>query len=594
MAKAGGKVAEEPGEVPAPGGTAGGASAGRAWIAAVVLLVAGFLAFESGFEGVFVFDDEEAILFNPQVRALPSVVEAMKAPRMTTLETRPLPSLSLAVNWSLGAEQPYGYHVFNLGVHLLATLLLFGLIRRLLRLDALRERLGGAADGLAFAVALLWCLHPLQTESVTYTVQRVESMMGVAYLATLLLSLRYFTTGRRGFAVGAWLTCLAGMACKEVMVTAPVVVFLMDACLVERRWLGALRRRAGFYAALASTWILLVWLVVVTGARQDSVGFDTEWVAGSDYVLDQLLAWGLYLRLAFWPHPQVFDYGWPFPVTAAQWLPGAALLAALVVGTLWALVKRPALGLAGAAFLLILSPTTTIVPIVTEVYAEHRMYLPLAAVLAVVVVGGYATFGRRVAAALGPGAASAVGWTLLAVAAGLLGWRTHARNLLYHSKATLWADTVAARPQNDRAHNQYGLALVVEGRRLEALPQFEEAVRLRPDYYYWRQSLATCLLELNRVAESEQQVDRVLELKPDFSQGNLLKGYILFRAGKLPEAERHLIQVLEVEPTNANAGQYLTQILETYRRQNRAEDLRRLEGEQRRLSELFQRSRTGG
>ncbi len=574
---------------PAPG-EAGSArpGAGRALLAALFLLVAGYLAYESSFEGIFVFDDEEAILTNPHVRSLSPLTEALKAPRMTTLETRPLPSLSLAVNYALGEFEPAGYHAFNLGVHLLATLLLFGLVRRVLRLPALRARFGGAADGLAFAVALLWSLHPLQTESVTYTVQRVESLMGLAYLATLYLSVRYFVSGRTATAVGAWFACLAGMACKEVMVTAPVVVWLLDATLVDGRF-TAVARRPWFYASLAATWVLLVWLVFVTGARQDSVGFDMEWVAGSTYVLNQFDAWGLYLRLAFWPQPQVFDYGWPVPVESwTEVLPGIALLAALVVGTLWALVKRPALGFLGAAFLLILSPTTSVVPIITEVYAEHRMYLPLAAVVALVVLGGYATVGRALAKRLGAGAAAGVGWVLLAVVAGVLAWRTHERNLLYHSKETLWAHTVEHRPLNDRAHNQYGLALVLAGRRDEAREQFEEAVRLRPEYYYWRQSLATCLFELGRRAEAEEQVRKVLELKPDFPLGNLLLGYMLLRDGKLPEAEGHLIRVLESDPTNAQAGQYLSQILQTYERAGRTEDLQRLKREQMRLSALFQ------
>ena len=574
----------------ARGGDVGAAERrpGGAWLAALVLLLAGYLAFENGFEGVFVFDDEEAILTNPHVQALPSVIEAMGAPRMTTLETRPLPSLSLALNYSLGEFEPRGYHVFNLGVHLLATLLLFGLVRRVLRLESLRERFGRRADGLAFAVALLWSLHPLQTESVTYTVQRVESMMGLAYLATLYFSLRYFTTRRRGFFAAAWLACLAGMASKEVMVTAPVVVYLLDALLVDRRW-SVLKRRAPFYGALAATWALLVWLVFATGARQDSVGFDMEWVAGRDYLLNQFAAWGLYLRLAIWPHPQVFDYGWPVPIDSwTRVLPGVALLGALVSGTLWALVKRPGLGFLGAAFLLILSPTTSVVPIITEVYAEHRMYLPLAAVVAFVVLAAHATLGRLLVSKLGATGAAGVGWSALVVAAGLLAWRTHVRNELYYSKEALWRDTVARRPENDRAHNQYGLALVLANKRAEAREQFAEAVRLRPEYYYWRQSLATCLYELGRLDECEAELARVLELKADFPLANLLQGFLLFRRGQHPQAEPYLLRVLEVEPTNASAGQYLTQILEGYRRAGRTADLQRLEREQARLQALWQ------
>ena len=104
--------------------------------------------------------------------------------------TRPLVGFTLAVNYAIGGLEPWGYHAVNLAVHILAALVLFGLVRRTLPNPRLRERIGGAATALALVVALLWLLHPLQTESVTYVSQRAEALMGLFYLLTLYCTAR--------------------------------------------------------------------------------------------------------------------------------------------------------------------------------------------------------------------------------------------------------------------------------------------------------------------------------------------------------------------------------------------------------------------
>ena len=144
--------------------------------------------------------------------------------RDTPVAGRPLVNLTFAINYAAGGLDPRGYRLTNLAIHLLAALTLFGLVRRTLRLPSLAPRFGEQATNLAWVAALIWMLHPLQTETIDYVTQRTESMMGLFYLLTLYCSVRALE-GRPGrWHVAAIVACAAGMACKESMVTAPVMV----------------------------------------------------------------------------------------------------------------------------------------------------------------------------------------------------------------------------------------------------------------------------------------------------------------------------------------------------------------------------------
>ena len=157
----------------------------------LVLIAAGWLAYSNSFTGSYFHGDVGSILENPTIRRLWPIWQPLSPPHADqiavglTVEGRPFLNLSLAINYALGGYRVWGYHALNLTVHLLAGLTLFGIVRSTLQQPALRERFGAAANELALATAVLWTVHPLQTESVTYIIQRAESIMGLFYLLTL-------------------------------------------------------------------------------------------------------------------------------------------------------------------------------------------------------------------------------------------------------------------------------------------------------------------------------------------------------------------------------------------------------------------------
>ncbi len=504
-------------------------------LAAAVIVLAVWAAYANSFSAPFVFDDLKSVTQNPTIRHLWPLSDVLSPPNTVTgAAGRPVVNLSLAVNYALGGLQVRGYHVVNALIHALAALALFGIVRRTLLRPVLRERFGSAALPLAFVAALLWALHPLQTESVTCIVQRTESLMGLFYLLTLYGFIRAVEApAPRRWEIFTVAACLLGMATKEVMVSAPLLVLLYDRTFVAGTFRAAWQARWRFYAALAATWLLLGWLATHTSQRGGVAGFGLG-VSSWDYAVTQCRAIILYLRLAVWPSPLVVDYGASVARVGEVW-PQALLLLALVAGTLVALRRRPVLGFVAFWFFAILAPSSSVVPLVSQTIAEHRMYLPLAAVVVLAVVGGYRWLGAR----------SLPVWLALAVAAG---WLTAVRNEVYRDPLTLWGDTVAKQPGNMRAQLNLGTALTEAGQLEEARERFAAAVRLDPGNAEARYGYGNILLRLNRPAEAVEQHEAAVRLRPDYADAHYVLGTALLRQGRAGEAVEHFETALRIRP----------------------------------------------
>jgi tetratricopeptide (TPR) repeat protein len=436
-------------------------------VAGAVLVVAGCLVYANGLSAPFVFDDHTAIVTNQQIRQVFPLSASLSPPPETPVNARPLINLSLAVNYAAGGLDVRGYHVTNLIIHLVATLVLFGVVRRTLELETGESVLRVQAENVAFASAMIWMLHPLQTEIVNYVTQRTTSLKGLLLLATLYCSIRALGPSRRRWQWAAVLSCAAGMACKESMVVAPLLVALYDRVFVYASVREAVARRGRLYAGLAGTWIVLG--ALMASQPRSTVGFETG-VGAWTYLLNQAAMIAQYLRLAAWPRGLVLDYGLPQPLALADVLVPALAVTGLGMATLVALVRWPRLGFLGAWFFIALSPTSSVVPIATEVGAERRMYLPLAAVVVLIVCGAVlVTAGSRRLKVLGVAAFLGVCvW---------LGAGTILRNDEYRSPLAL-AETVVERRPHGRAHLRFGAALVDAGRRGEAIEHFRRAKRL--------------------------------------------------------------------------------------------------------------------
>jgi tetratricopeptide (TPR) repeat protein/uncharacterized membrane protein len=541
------------------------------WLAAALIVAAGVIAYSNSFTGVFVFDDEPAIVENPQIRRLDSLTEAMKSPTGTTLSGRPVAALTFAINYALAPadardamrEPPprasaaetdrfhrnlWGYHAVNLLIHVVAALTLFGIVRRTLLTEVLRDRLGDRSSALALAVSLVWVVHPLTTSAVTYVVQRVESLMGLLYLLTVYCAIRAWAHPLP-WSTLAVTACALGMGVKESMVTAPIAVVLWDVTYAgrpaasERRWSS----RWTLYVALFATWVLLG-LLVSGGHRPAAAGFafaDWPWWR---YLLTQAGVIVHYLRLAFVPWPLVLDYGWPASRTAGAIAVPLVFVVALIAAAVWLLLRRRPSGFPAACFFLVLAPTSSVLPIVTEVAAEHRMYLPLAAIVSLVIISlviisiviiASLEWLRRLA--LPRLAAPAAVATIVVACAAL----TIERNVQYKSFERIWLATIHERPANARARNNYATALLARGRPAEAEEHLRVAVDIDPRYAEAQAGLGVALAAQGRYEEGIAHLRMATTIAPGFSAAQQSLGEAYAASGRMQDAVTHYARALE-------------------------------------------------
>jgi tetratricopeptide (TPR) repeat protein len=509
-------------------------------------------AYANTFHVPFIFDDLYTVVNNPSIRRLWPVWNALSPPHAggTTVIGRPVLNFTLAVNYALSGVTPWGYHAVNLAIHILAGLTIFGIVRQTLLQPALRERFGAAANELALATAVLWAVHPLQTESVTYLSQRAESLMGLLYLLTLY----GFIRGTASPSAGPWflfsiVACLLGMATKEVMVSAPLMVLLYDRTFVSGSFREAWRRRRSLYLALGGTWILLAYLVATAGGRGGTAGFGVK-ILWWQYALTQTCAITHYLRLSVWPHPLVFDYGTDVVTDMWQAAPCAVPIALLVIGTAISLWRWPVVGFVGCWFFAILAPSSSFVPVATQTVAEHRMYLPLLAIVAVTLAAAWRAC-RNISTRFNWPASNVRVWPETAIALTLaiaLAVTTFQRNAQYRSAQSIWADVVAKRPHNARAESCLAVALVDEGKLTEAIDLFHQALRANPRYGLGHSDLGSVLQSQGRTEEAIHEYQEALQCQPDLVRPRYNLGCILASQGKFAEAIEQYQDALRLEP----------------------------------------------
>jgi tetratricopeptide (TPR) repeat protein len=505
--------------------------------AALGIVLATVAVYRTTLSVPLIYDDRLWITWNPSIQHLARIGAVLSPPAGSVVCGRPVLSLSLALNYAAGGVSAWGYHLVNVAIHILAALALFGIVRRTLAYRPDMFPTGRDRIIPAFAVALLWAVHPLQTESVTYVIQRAESLMGLFYLLTLYCFIRGVQSGSRAWHLLTVLFCLLGMATKEVMVTAPLAVLAYDRSFVAPGAREALRIRWRLYLALASTWLVLGMLMA--GMRERGVGYGLGY-SGWSYALTECWVVVHYLILSFWPFPLVLDYGTDIVGSVRQAIPWACILAALVLAAFLAFRRRTLLGFAGAWFLLILAPASSVVPVAFQPMAEHRMYLSLAGVMAFAVAGAWTWLERECV-------------PLLVVVACALGAVAYERNLDYRNEISIWSDTVRRRPSNPRAHIALGSALALEDRNAEAAEQFSAALRIDPGDFQARRNLGLALYHLGRVDEALAEYRKIAVPSPDSAPLHFDIALALDGAGRTKEAIEEYARALRIDPADGQA-----------------------------------------
>jgi hypothetical protein len=439
---------------------AAGSSLQRWWPSFLVLLFVG-VAYANALQASFQFDDWDVIVRDPRVQDLAAWWSSM--PGM-----RPLLKLSYALNHWSGAGVA-GFHAVNVMIHAGNGLLVLWLVRRL------AAQLGEApavAGWLALATALMFVLHPVQTEAVTYASGRSTSLSALFALAGIAAWVRWRTwPGRTVWPlVLSLLLVAAGMATKETVAVVPAVLVLWEAADVSRpfSWRGVLVRTGAHWAVLGCALAVALSLPAYRDFLASSLATRS--------MMENLLA---QLEGIRYLAGQLLNIDRMNADPALRAVPGvdsadALTMVVLVAGAGIALtnVRRfPLPAFAGLWFLLWLAPTNSLLARL-DLVNDRQLYLALvgpALLLAAAI--------RRLAIRQ---RAAAVAAFVLVLA--LTGLATHLRNDVYRDEVTFWRDVVSRSPHNARAFNNLGIALADQCDLRRAEEAWLRALKLDPGY----------------------------------------------------------------------------------------------------------------
>lgn len=433
---------------------------------------------------------------------------------------RPVAYATFYLNYLFDGFEPRWYRIVNILIHAANATLIYGLLISLLKKSPFQSATSRLSPhGIALVTALLFAVHPMATESVTYIVQRFTSLAAFFYLLALGFQMKSWqaatATAVLRWKAAALVTVLLGMMTKECTVTAPIMLLLLDTLVIGTPWKHALRRNWQFLLTLP----VIPLQVLAASHAQNSGILDLQHTVNitnlsltpfdhADYLISQITVAAHYLQLLLWPDRLNLDTAWPVYTTLFQ----APVLIALVVLTLplilaaWLLHRsrqdiRTRLGMAGILWYFItLFPSSGLVPL-PDLVAEHRAYLPSLGIFVALIAWldlarqRLSTFERL--PHLAPGLAS-----LLILGFSLATWM---RNDVWAAPMLLWQDATAKSPASYRAWNNLGTEYTRVARYDESIHAFERAKELKPEYEVPYLNL---MLVHNRLKNYQQAADQ--------------------------------------------------------------------------------------
>ncbi len=494
----------------------------------IILVVLTLAAYANTFHVPLLFDDEGAIINNPVIRNLDNYFSNVSG--YAEYPNRCIGYLSFAINYHFGGLNVVSYHVVNLGVHLLTGLLVYNLVRLTFRTPFLLEsKLSSSRNMLALAIALIFALHPIQTQAVTYIYQRLASMSTMFYLAALVMHIQWRFNHREGArflsarVLPLWILSLASavlaMKIKETAFTLPYIILLY-----EFLFFGRPDRRL---TAIMAPILLSNMLIPLTLINLDMGGsqFLNELSTSAttkmplsrwEYLCTQFSVIITYIRLMIIPINQNLDYDYPLSISIFEPRALFSFIALLVVFVsaiyLWRRSGRKGqenLRLVSFGilwFFITLSIESSIIPI-ADVIFEHRLYLPsfgfiLAVVILAVIVADLPEIQNLKLKRI---AIPALAGVVL-----LMAGATYARNHVWRDWLTIWHDTVRKSPSKARPHNILGIGYLYRQLYDSAEQEFQKAIKLDPAYMEAYFNMGLVYRNMERYAESIEMYQKAL------------------------------------------------------------------------------------
>jgi protein O-mannosyl-transferase len=527
------------------------------WMFPAAIVLVGLLGYANSLHGAFVYDDLRTIRDDPTIRSL----EPFFTLGDTWTNRRYLGLLSFALNYRWGGLVTTGYHVVNVAIHLASSLLVYALVLLTFRTPRVSgSSLSPHRRAVAFVAAALFVAHPIQTQAVTYVVQRFTSLATLFCLASLVLyaiwrlgdePARRTRVPRSVWLGMAVLADIAAMRTKEIAIALPFGILLFELFFFDGPW----RRRIWYVLPFALTLPIIPAHYLTEGAHTVVLDQPPR-LPLADYLISQTAVVATYLGMLFVPTGQALDHAFPVhrSLLAPRVLLSSALLLALAgVAAAPLLLDRlrrppsldPALRVVSfgiAWFFLGLAPQSTFIPN-PDLLVEHRLYLSSVGA-AMAVASGFGLLMRRVSGAHPSRAIALAGLA----ASLLLATATMNRNEVWRTELTVWRDSAEKVPGTSRAHANLGTLLVRGGSTEAGLDELRRAVELSPEWAWPRSQLGAALLQAGRLQESESELRRALELHAMDPESRFNLGVVLARTGRKEEARRSFETFLAITP----------------------------------------------
>jgi tetratricopeptide (TPR) repeat protein len=523
-------------------------AAALAPLAAIALL--GIAAYSNALGGAFVFDDVRLVRDDAVLRDLGRVA-SLEGLRL--FPHRWVAFVTFALNLRLLGASPWGFHAVNVAIHLASAALVWALVVLAFRTPRVAgSALAPHARAVAFVAAALFVSHPLQTQAVTYIVQRMTSLATCLYLAAVVTWLRWRLDGIGGSGralrwAAALVLALLAMKTKEIAFTLPFAIVLAELAFFETTRVD-LVRLVPFLATAAvvpATWLFTAPQVQGVLATADALTHVQTELSRLDYLATQLAVQVTYLFLLLLPVGQNLDHDYPIhrSFLDPEVLSAAAVVVPLaaLAAWLWARTRRgaprpldPAARLAAfgiAWWFLAHAVESSVIPIV-DVINEHRVYLPSAGLFAAIAVGIAALARRWWEPGLAARRAVAAGAALAVVLAAA----AFARNRVWATDVSLWTDAARKSPEKSRPFLDLGTALREAGRPEAAIASLRRGLELEPGSVYGHAQLGAVLLGSGRGAEAEPELRAALALAPDDPETLFNFATWLWQTGRRDEA----------------------------------------------------------
>jgi tetratricopeptide (TPR) repeat protein len=538
----------------------------RRWILGLIPVLT-LLIYSNTWDASFHLDDDVNIVENRaiQIKSL-DLSSLIRAGFRSPLPNRFVANMSFALNYYFGELHVFGYHWINYLIHLGTAFLLYFFLYQTFSLQRLRRSIPFPGEAAAIA-SLLWAVHPVQTQSVTYIVQRMTSLSAFFYLLAFVLYIqgrKEMEEGRRlgsrsrlsYWYLGSGIAALLSLGSKETAITLPMMIALYDFLFFCRGDRGKIKKAAPIYLALlvATGAIALFYLWGATGA----FGALQEGIS-KQYGVDQI-PWDLrlmtesrvliyYLSLLFFPHPSRLNLDYDFPLSYSPLNPPTTLLSAITFIAFFVFAccswkRKPLLAFFAFWYLGNLLLESTVLQL--DLVFEHRLYLPSVAFFVGITLGLL----RWVPAASSEGASLFVPFLLLVLISIHAFW-TFERNRVWREETTLWEDTVSKSPQKARPYKALGTAYAEQGRLDEAIQAFLTALRLNENYAKVHTNLGVAYYKKGKIPQAISEFKRAIELNERDALAYYNLANIFTDQGRWDDAiaaYQKAVEILPVEP----------------------------------------------